>query len=258
MQTLFLVFLFIFGACIGSFSCCQARRLHLKAAGKKPLGPRSVCLKCKTKLKWYDNLPIISWLALKGKCRKCHAKIGAMEIISEITFALGFLALGTTIDLAIADVASWILFFLVLLFGTTLGFLAIYDGAYGELPSVHLILAIIFSVAVIVFKEWGSIAHLGDIVFSVLILGGLYLILYLVSKGKWVGDGDWLLGLAIGLALGRPWLSLIVLFLSNFLACVVMFPSLKRHKNHQIHFGPFLVVAFVMTYTFADLLSSML
>ena len=68
METVFLVGLFILGACFGSFLCCQARRLRIKDKhGKKSvkkLGSRSVCLHCKAKLKWYDNIPIISWLIL--------------------------------------------------------------------------------------------------------------------------------------------------------------------------------------------------
>ena len=90
------------------------------------------------------------------------------------------------------------------------------------------------------------------------ILGGLYLVLYLVSKGKWVGDGDWLLALAIGLVLGSPWLAVVALFLANFSATVIMYPSIKKKDSHRFHFGPFLVFAFVVTFALANILESML
>ena len=87
--------MFILGACFGSFLCCQARRLRLKE-GKKPkskkLPARSICLSCGYQLKWYDNLPIFSWLLLRGKCRKCRQKIGILEVLSELGLALAFLA----------------------------------------------------------------------------------------------------------------------------------------------------------------------
>ena len=92
---------------------------------------------------------------------------------------------------------------------------------------------------------------------SILILGGIYLALYLFSKGKWVGDGDWLLGTAIGIALFDPWLSLLVLFLSNFFATLVMYPITKTKKIKKVHFGPFLVIAFIIVYTFSGFFQSL-
>ncbi len=254
MQITFFIILFILGACFGSFLCCQARRLKLKETHHKSLGKRSVCLNCKTKLKWYENLPIFSWLFLKGKCRHCGKKIGLTEILSELGLALAFLALGTTIDITSASLVEWLIFGFTLVFTLSLGFLAIYDGTYGELPVPFLVLSIILAVIVLGFKEWlwlsnsaFSVDFILNPLFSVLILGGLYLALYLISKGKWVGDGDWVLGLAIGLALAIPWLALITLFLANLFACLVMLPVVKKSKNRRIYFGPFLVIAFIVT-----------
>ena len=257
MQAVFLIFLFVLGACAGSFLCCQARRLRLKEKGKKPLGQRSVCPKCHYQLKWYDNLPIISWLALGGKCRKCGKKIGLAEILAELGLALSFVAIGTTINPELSASLAWLTFVLNLIFISSLGFLAIYDGLYGELPSLCLTFSIICAIIIAILREWTSFSswpnfanHLGDILLAVAILGGLYLLLYLVSKGKWVGDGDWILGTAIAIALGRPWLCLIVLFISNLLACLTMLPFLKKTK--KIHFGPFLAIAYVIVATFAN------
>ena len=263
MQVVFLIFLFILGACMGSFLCCQARRLRLKEKGKKPLGQRSVCPKCHCQLKWYDNLPIISWLILKGKCRKCGKKIGLAEILAELGIGLSFLVIGTTINPELSTPLAWLTFVLSLIFVSSLGFLAIYDGLYGELPSLCLTFSTICAIIIVILREWTSFSswsnlanHLWDIILSVVILGGLYLLLYLVSKGKWVGDGDWVLGTAIALALGRPWLCLIVLFISNLLACLTMLPFLKKSK--KIYFGPFLAVAYVIVITFANFFLSVL
>lgn len=260
MQILFYILLFILGSCFGSFLCCQARRLHLKSVRKgKKLGTRSVCLQCNYQLKWYDNIPIFSWLFLRGKCRKCGKKIGLAEFLSELDLGLAFLALGTTINPTAANILQWSIFITTLILTTSLGFLAIYDGIYGELPTIYLAISIICAIIVLCLKEWLILSNSSfapEIIFkplaSVAILGGVYLILYLISKGKWVGDGDWILGTALGIALADPWLALIALFVANVLACLVMAPVIKRRKNKKIYFGPFMVAAFIITLTFAD------
>ena len=260
MQILFYILLFILGSCFGSFLCCQARRLHLKVAEKgKKLGARSVCLQCNYQLKWYDNIPVLSWLFLRGKCRKCGKKIGLAEFLSELGLGLAFLALGTTINPTAANILQWSIFMTTLILTISLGFLAIYDGIYGELPTSYLTISIICAIIVLCLKEWlilSDSSFTPEIIFkplaSVAILGGVYLILYLISKGKWVGDGDWILGTALGIALADPWLALIALFIANVLACLVMALVIKHRKNKKIYFGPFMVAAFIVTLTFAD------
>ena len=255
MQVVFCIMMFVLGACFGSFLCCQARRLRLKETGKKKLGARSVCLHCNKSLKWYENIPLVSWLIQRGKCRKCHKSIGVAEFLSEVGVALAFLDLSVNINVQNATPLEWGIFASTLTLILSLAFLAIYDGLYGELPSFALITSIICGAVVLILKLWGVPFTLNP-VWSVLILGGLYLLLYLISKGKWVGDGDWLLGTAIGLALASPWLALVTLFISNTLACAVMLPFVKKSKNHHIHFGPFLVIAFVITLSFSSFLES--
>lgn len=256
MQIGFFIILFIIGACLGSFLCCQARRLHLKTTAKKgtkKLGSRSVCLHCHYQLAWYDNIPIISWLALRGKCRKCHHKIGIAELLSELGMALAFFGLGFTIDITSTSIIAWCIFLATLVLTTVLSFLAIYDGLYGELPMRYLVLSICIALVVLALKEAlilevppFSIECVYYPILSVLILGGLYFILYKISHGAWVGDGDWLLATAIGLAIFHPLYALGILFLSNFLALIVMFPYVKKSHQHRIYFGPFLVVAFII------------
>lgn len=266
MEAVFFTLLFILGACFGSFLCCQARRLHFKQGSKssrRSLGSRSVCLHCHRQLRWYDNIPIFSWLFLRGRCRQCRRKIGVAEIFSELGTASAFLALGTTIDFTTTDPLTWTAFISILSLTLSLIYLAIYDGIYGELPTGYLVLAIALAIVTLSLSHAATLITDGftpELIYwpllSVLILGGLYLILYLVSKGKWVGDGDWLLGVAIGIALGSPWLALITLFLANLLACLYALPRLKKTK--KIYLGPFLVIAFIVVYTFSDFLQSML
>ncbi|MDO4508140.1 MAG: prepilin peptidase [Candidatus Saccharibacteria bacterium] len=294
MKIGFLIIMFILGAAFGSFLCCQARRLRLKEEKGKRLGSRSVCNSCNRKLNWYENLPIISWLILRGRCRTCKKKIGLLELLSELGVAIAFLLLTvvftsdslnpiystTPVDPALApfvgpslaspnllsfdpsnltSVLTLLTFIATLLLTLSLAFLAIYDGAYGELPVKALTFSGICAILTIILKQWSLFSIFGfsselivEPLLAALLFGGLYYVLYKGSKGKWVGDGDWILAAIIGLALGSPWLALIALFLSNLSATLIMYPVVRKNKNHKIYFGPFLVLAFVVTYAFAD------
>ena len=257
--------IFVFGACFGSFLCCQARRFRLKETKQPKLGARSVCPHCKTRLKWYENIPLFSWLAQKGKCRHCHHKIGAAEIISEFATGLAFLLISISFAMASVStrltpfglfpadtisVVNYAIFILTLVLSLFLIFLSIYDGLYGELPTFALIISAVLALAIVILRLVTvnfMISAILDTLFAIAILGGIYLVLYLASKGKWVGDGDWILGSIVAAILGSPWLALIVLFLSNFTACLYALPTIKKTKTHKIYFGPFLVVAYVIT-----------
>ena len=259
MQIGFGVVMFVLGAVIGSFLCCQARRIELKERKKQSLGRRSVCMNCKKQLTWYENIPIISWIIQGGRCRKCKKKIGIGELLSELGMAAALACASTTIDVSTTNPLDWATLVAVILFVSSLGFLAIYDGLYGELPNKALFVSFLLSLAVVVTLEWGNtdFSYLLGIALSIAVLGGPYFLLYLISRGKWVGDGDWILGSIIAIALGTPWLALVALFLSNFIACLVMYPFVKGKNKKQIYFGPFLVIAYVITITFSVLIESM-
>lgn len=265
MRYIFYVLVFIVGAIFGSFLCCQARRFREREQKKKKLPSRSICMHCKYQLKWYDNISIISWLLLRGRCRKCKAKIGAAEIISELACALALLLLSIDFNPETAGIFAWLTYAFRLMLTLSLCFLAIYDGLYGELPNFAFFIAGAFALALVataaIETATGGTFAIESLTYpalSALFFGGIYLVLYLISKGKWVGDGDWLLAGIIGLALGSVWLSAIALFIANFSACLIMFPAVKKSKNSKIHFGPFLVLAYVITASFATFFQSMI
>jgi len=281
MRIYFIVMMFIIGAALGSFLCCQARRLRRKTEKKSSLGSRSVCLKCQKQLRWFDNIPLLSWILLRGHCRYCNTKIGLAEFLSELfggiifvglAFILKFTADGTTFTLPAAPATptpfTIPIFIFTIILILSLGFLAIYDALYQELPSLCLIFSIICAIIISILKIWSFIlidsfswSQILNLLGSIIILAGTYLALYLVSKGKWIGDGDWLLCLALAFALGDSFLSLCVLFFANFLGCVVMLPILsinkksrKNLKTAKIPFGPFLVAGFLLALFLSPLL----
>ena len=254
-KIIIMVFATLLGAAFGSFACCQAWRIRLKEEKKKDPGKRSVCLSCGKKLEWYENVPIVSWLVQRGKCRKCGAKIGKAEILAEVLGAVSFGLITWkfvgAVDLLEIDWPS-----LVAVLAAMVGMLvlAVYDGKWGEMPVGILLYTIIMGVVYVVVGMVHGKVEIGSLLGSVALLAGTYYLLYFFSKEKLVGGGDWMLCLAIGLLLADWRLALVELFLSNFLGALAMLPKRKK----KMAFGPFLVIAFVAIFAFAEALLSTL
>ena len=270
-KILFLIFFFLTGAVLGSFACCQAWRIHLKESGKKKIngktvGNRSVCLSCGHQLSATENIPILSWIFLRGKCKKCGKKIGLAEILSELSLGAVFLILGFFIWPDIISIYSFnwsIVLYFVNLTLLVVGFvlmwiLMIYDAKWGKLPTfllvtVNIVAALFFStklLSIIISGTFSTDAWplVLNLIGSVAILAGIYYLLYKLSREKLVGGGDWILALAIAIMLGSWWLALIALFLSNFLASIYGIAQKIKTKSSLIYFGPFLVIAFVIVF----------
>ena len=275
MLVVFYIFAFIFGAVFGSFLCCQAWRLRLMQEKKASVGKRSVCLHCKKQLKWYDNIPILSWRVLRGKCRYCGKKIGVAELLTEVLSGMAFLVLmyfflevcggkalieGGVVE---GNILLWASSLVLFLLSLVLIFLSIYDGKWGELPTIFLIIACVLGIAYWVvagFAGGFSTEYLWHSLGALALLSGLYEILYLVSRGRWVGDGDAILCIPIALVLGNVWLALFALFIANTLGCLYVLPTAVKKKGkrvQKIYFGPFLVVAFYIVLLFGGQILSL-
>ncbi len=253
---------FAVGAILGSFGCCQVWRIRNGDKSK-----RSHCLHCKYRLKWYDNVPILSWLLLGGKCRKCHKKIGYAEILSEffggVVFALSYWlwpgGLSFVGDVSVFALMKFGLYSLLL---TIFVILFVYDAKWKEMPTSVLWGACGVGVAYC-FADFLERATVGggvvagdfiELLGAIGVLPGFYFLMYRVSDEKWVGGGDWILCLPIALVLGNIWLALFALFGSNLLGSFVMVPlaSAKKKKKMKIPFGPFLIVAFLLVFWAQD------
>lgn len=266
ITTLILIMMFVLGAVFGSFACCQAWRWRYHVMNKKDLGQWSVCMHCKKRIKWYDNIPIVSWLVLRGKCRNCHKEIGIADFLSEISLAVAFLMMSWAYLLP--TLSQWnrlavqpellavklAVFIVTLILLVVLMVLAVYDAKWGELPTVLLLLAIVIGAIVCVLKlremeiigEASILQSLASTLIGVVILAGTCFVIYKASKERLMGGGDWLLALALALALSDWWLALWTIFLANLLGDVIALPSAMKKRKHVVHFGPFLVAAFVI------------
>ena len=268
--SLIYILFIIIGLCMGSFAGASVWRLRAhqllqdkkdgesvdkveynrikKLTGKSLSSDRSVCINCSYTLKWYDMIPLLSWIFLRGKCRKCRKSIGIMEPLIELGvagfFVLSFIFWPYSLDngLQIVQFIIW------LIAGVGLAVLFVYDAKWSLLPdkiSFTVIgIGIINSILVVVSAS-DKLSSVTSIFFSIMILSGLYWVLHKISDGKWIGFGDIKLGLGLALLLADWRLAFIALFTANLLGCLIVIPAMatkKLNRKSHIPFGPLLIV----------------
>jgi prepilin signal peptidase PulO-like enzyme (type II secretory pathway) len=235
-----------------------------KLAGAKTSEDRSQCLECSHMLGMRDLVPLFSWISTRGKCRYCGKKIGRFEPLIELGTAATFLLFAYfwigAFGLSLAGILLLVLWLAAL---TMLVILFVYDLKWFLLPD-KVVFPLIALSAVIALGSLISTSSLdllaiGSLLVSVGILGGLYFVLWFVSKGRWVGFGDVKLGLALGLLLMDWRLAFLTLFLANLIGTLVVLPGLitkKMSRTTQVPFGPLLIVGFFVSMVFGQVIST--
>ena len=236
-----LAFVFLFGLIIGSFLNCLVWRLR---TGESLLG-RSYCLKCKKQIAWYDNLPVLSFVLLKGKCRQCGGKISWQYPIVELTtgvlfvlaYYLNYELRITNYELIIQLLRDWFLISaMMVIFIYDLRWRLILDVV--TLPAGLVVLILNLALG---FSLW-------NLLVSGIIGSGFFLLQFLISGGKWIGGGDIRLGLLMGLALGWPGV-IAAIIISYFLGSLVglgLIAAGKKRWGSEIPLGVFLAAGTII------------
>jgi leader peptidase (prepilin peptidase)/N-methyltransferase len=221
-------FVFAPGLALGSFLNVVAARLPER---RSIVGPRSVCISCGSEIAWYDNVPLISYLVLRGRCRSCNASISwrypAVELATALLVAGCFLRFGFS---GRAFVAAYFCAVLVVLSAIDAERRILPDVIV--LPSWALVLGAQIALEPGRTVEWVA-ASLG---------ASLFLFLALVAYPKGMGLGDVKLALLLGAALGASVaVGMTVGMLSALVYSTVLFVrhGMKARKM-AIPFGPFL------------------
>ena len=229
-----LVAVVLFGLAIGSFLNVVIVRVP---EGRSLWRPRSTCPGCSAQLAWHDNVPVLSFLWLRGRCRKCGMRISSrypvVEGVTAATLAAAYLALGPTGDFIVAAVLL-----------ATLVVVTAIDLQHQLIPDVITLPGIL--VGLVANLAIGRVSWL-DCVIGIALGGGLFLVIILVSRGG-MGGGDMKLGAMLGAFLG--WKALLfALFAAIVLGGVVAVAVLvsgRRGRKDQIPFGPFLATGGAM------------
>lgn len=256
----FYVLMFVLGSVMGSFVGAMTWRMK---TNRDWVRGRSECERCHHKLAVIDLIPIFSYLTLGGRCRYCHKKISQSALVLELAGGSAFLVSAMLFPPMVYQewldpLVSFQLLkpMLSLAMGLWLVCLAImmalfiYDLRWRLLPNKLVFPLIVISLLLSAVMNLG-LAQVGlmdwliTLGLGMLPITGVYGILYLLSRGRWIGLGDVKLGIAIGLLI--PWWGgVLVLFLSNLLASLASIPGLLKRRisgASEIPFGPFLLVA---------------
>jgi len=227
--------------------------MSLKKLTKSTLShDRSQCLHCSYTLKWYDLIPLLSWINLRGRCRQCREPIGFMEPLIEIGVVVFFVLSYMYWPYPLNDTLETVRLLLWLIAGVGLAILFVYDTKWYLLPDKVNFAVIgigILSALSVFINSNDKVGTLINIAGSVFILSGIYLILYIYSKGKWIGFGDIKLGLGLGLLLADWELAFVALFAANLVGCLVVIPPMitgKLKRDSHVPFGPLLIIGTVI------------
>jgi leader peptidase (prepilin peptidase)/N-methyltransferase len=226
------IFVFIFGILIGSFLNVVIYRIP---KGESIVFPASKCQSCQTPLKWYHNIPIFSWLFLRGKCGFCSEKISKQYPLIEL--ATGILAISLFYKLGLV----WYMPIVFAVFALLLALVMI-DFKDMEIPDSLNLLAL--ALAVITPTILDSLQD------ALLAVGGMTLLRYYLSyfiNKEAMGEGDIIVAGTMGALLGFP-----AFFYALFLAAVLaLVPSLMaKDTDTAVPFVPFLAMGTFIVYIF--------
>ncbi len=262
-----ILFLVLLGLCLGSFVNALVWRLREQSQAKSKskkrefsiLRGRSVCPHCKHQLGIKDLVPVLSWLSLGGKCRYCKKKISVqyplIEILTATALVVSYLvwpyALYGWTGTEIAIFGIWTLIL------TGLIALAAYDIRWYILPDKITVPITVLGLIMVglIASTYGDIIIARDAFIGVLLIFGIFCGLSIISKGKWIGDGDVKLGVLLGLLAGSLMNGLLLLFLASVLGTLYSFVlgatgKQKFNRKMRIPFGPFLIAAAIITVLF--------
>ena len=185
---------FGFGVIIGSFLNVYIYRFHTG----KSLSGSSHCLSCGSPLAWYDLFPLLSYLGLRGRCRRCGCKIPIRYFLVELITGLLFVgALSITTDIA-SLFLLWFIFSVMVV-------ITVYDYYHFIIPD-SLTLTLLAATSALIGYQWysadGSLQEIAIRLAAALAGSAFFLSLWLISKGAWLGFGDVKLAVPLGLLVG--------------------------------------------------------
>lgn len=254
MEIYYAILVFIYGLLLGSFFNVVGYRIPNNLS---IIRPGSFCPKCKHELKWYELIPVLSFIIQKGKCRKCKCKISlfypTIELLTGILSLVAYLIFGFSMNFVIS---LFVIAFLVIVIVSDFSYLIIPD----EITSFFSIFIIAIQ---LVYKGWEY--ALSSCFFGLFLFTLMFLIMYVGSKimnEEALGGGDVKLMFFVGAVLNiinpinifdiSSYFVLINGFFEIFLSCLIAAPfalfNFFSRKGRAIPFGPFILCALLIIF----------
>lgn len=232
------VIIFLYGLCIGSFLNVCIYRIPLKESVAKS---RSHCMSCGNQLKWYDLVPLFSYLFLRGKCRKCKAKISVQYPIVETLNGLGYVFIFWVNDINLTSILYSLCF-------SALIVLTVIDWRTFEIPFGINIFIFILGV----IETIADYHHIVNHLLGFISVSGFLYILVLATKGRAMGGGDVKLMAAAGLLIGVGNI-ILSLILGCIFGSVIHIARMRvQKKDHRLAFGPYLSAGIFIAMLFGN------
>ena len=241
---------FIFGGIWGSFCNVCIYRLPYNESVIKG---RSFCPSCKNQIKWYDNIPFLSFIFLRGKCRNCSNKISFQYFLVELLSGISFLAIFFLYGISITTLLLIILsIFFIIIFFIDLKHYIIPNELTFPLMVIGFIKSFDPNLNQTIFPNYIN-SLLGGI-FGYSIIWLIILFYKKVRNKEGMGLGDAKLMAVVGFWFG--WISIpFTIFISSVVALILVIPSLlKKTKDMsaQIPFGPYIIIGCILYVSFAN------
>lgn len=240
------LFIFILGACLGSFICVLVDRIP---RSEQILKGRSYCEHCKHVLGPFDLIPIVSFVIFGGKCRYCHAKIPSHLVIVELTSAI---LLTLLYFFTITNGLSFVQFILLAIILLSLIGIFYTDVFSGIIPDEFIVSIALSTLAYLYFFKINDLfAHFAVGIATLL----FFLILFLITKARGMGFGDVKFAFALGFFLGFPKIVICLYFAfltATAVSLILIVLGKKKLKGGTISFGPFLVLGSVFAFLFTN------
>ena len=218
--------IFLIGISIGSFLNVCIYRIPKK---EDIVFERSHCMSCGNVLKWYELIPLFSFLVQGGKCRNCKTKLSVqyplIELLNGLIYVWIFMAKGFQPESILFCICASVLIVI-----------SVIDWRTYEIPfGCNIIIGILGIVRVFL-----NLAHWYDYVIGFFAVSGLFLIIYWITKGRGIGGGDIKLMAAAGLLLG--WQNILLSLMIGSIAGSVIHLALMKiqGKDRVLAFGPYL------------------
>jgi leader peptidase (prepilin peptidase) / N-methyltransferase len=246
MNPLFVFILFILlGAAWGSFLVAWLYRFN---ARKSMLKGRSHCVACGIVISWYDLVPVVSYVVLRGKCRKCKVSLSYRYLFVELAnvFLFGL----TAAFVASRGLSGAVLFLIVLVGLVFLSMIFFFELYYGIVWASLLIFG---SILVFIGNVIIGVPAL-SLVYGALIGSGVFFVQWWLSRGAWVGEGDIWIGVFMGVLLGWRYV-LLALFLAYVIGAfvsVLLIVTKKISRKDRVSFGIYLSFATWITWLFGN------
>lgn len=238
MTHLIPILAFLFGAAIGSFLNVCIYRIP----GKEDIVfKRSHCMSCGNVLKWYELIPLFSFLAQKGRCRSCGVKLSLqyplIELLNGLLYAWIFAVKGPSAEGVLYCLCTSVLIVI-----------SVIDWRTYEIPFGCNLIILAFGL----IRLFLDLPHWYRYVIGFFVVSGFFLMIYWISKGRGIGGGDIKLMAAAGLLLGWQHI-LLALMIGSIAGSIIHLTLMKlQNKDRVLAFGPYLSFGILIAMLFGD------